>query len=129
MRFTGGTASYRVDFTSVDALQVRDRVQVRGIRMGEVSGMEILQASVRAPWSFVRNTDHRYAVKVWAEAVRHVDKAVRLEAIALIGEYPGTPASREAAQPLLGGSGGMLPREIFRVLRFKIANLCILSLK
>jgi hypothetical protein len=35
--------------------------------------MDFLQASVRAPWSFIRNTDHRYAIKVWAEEKRFLD--------------------------------------------------------
>jgi len=35
--------------------------------------MDFLQASVRAPWSFIRNTDTRYAIKVWAEEKRFLD--------------------------------------------------------
>ncbi|MDX1697692.1 MAG: glucosylglycerol hydrolase, partial [Thiohalobacterales bacterium] len=35
--------------------------------------MDFLQASVRAPWSFIRNTDHRYALKVWGEEARFLD--------------------------------------------------------
>ncbi|MDJ0961755.1 MAG: glucosylglycerol hydrolase [Acidimicrobiia bacterium] len=35
--------------------------------------MDFLQASARAPWSFVRNTDHRYAIKVWGEEKRFLD--------------------------------------------------------
>ena len=32
-RFAGGMATYQVDFPAVEGLQVRDRVQVRGIRI------------------------------------------------------------------------------------------------
>ena len=42
-----GQNFYQADFTHVAGLRVGDKVQVRGIRMGEVSGMQILQASVR----------------------------------------------------------------------------------
>ena len=42
-----GQNFYQADFTNVAGLREGDKVQVRGIRMGEVSGMQILQASVR----------------------------------------------------------------------------------
>ena len=42
-----GQNFYQADFTNVAGLRKGDKVQVRGIRMGEVSGMQILQASVR----------------------------------------------------------------------------------
>jgi len=42
-----GQVFYLADFSNVAGLRVGDRVQVRGIRMGEVSGMKILQESVR----------------------------------------------------------------------------------
>lgn len=42
-----GQNFYQADFSNVAGLRVGDKVQVRGIRMGEVSGMQILQASVR----------------------------------------------------------------------------------
>jgi hypothetical protein len=35
--------------------------------------MDFLQASARAPWSFIRNTDDQYAIKVWAEEKRFLD--------------------------------------------------------
>ncbi len=44
---TKGSLVYQVDFSRVEGMQVGDRVQVRGIRMGEVSGMTIMQESVR----------------------------------------------------------------------------------
>lgn len=42
-----GTLIYQVDFERVEGLQIGDRVQVRGIRMGEVVGMQIQQEYVR----------------------------------------------------------------------------------
>ena len=42
-----GQNLYQADFTNVAGLRTGDKVQVRGIRMGDVSGMQILQASVR----------------------------------------------------------------------------------
>jgi phospholipid/cholesterol/gamma-HCH transport system substrate-binding protein len=44
---TKGQRFYQADFTNVAGLRVGDKVQVRGIRMGEVSGMHIMQESVR----------------------------------------------------------------------------------
>jgi len=44
---TKGQIFYQADFANVAGLRVGDKVQVRGIRMGEVSGMQIHQASVR----------------------------------------------------------------------------------
>ena len=42
-----GSLLYQVDFNYVEGMAVGDRVQVRGIRMGEVVGMTMLQESVR----------------------------------------------------------------------------------
>lgn len=42
-----GSLMYQADFARVEGLRVGDRVQVRGIRMGEVIGMEILPQAVR----------------------------------------------------------------------------------
>ena len=50
--------------------------------------MDFLQASVRAPWSFVRNTDHRYAIKVWAEEKRFLDWRVTAEDYANDRDFP-----------------------------------------
>ena len=44
---TKGQRFYQADFSNVAGLRVGDKVQVRGIRMGEVSGMHIMQESVR----------------------------------------------------------------------------------
>lgn len=46
-----GLARYQVDFTSVEGLQLRDRVQVRGIRVGQVDDFEILDGVVRVTLS------------------------------------------------------------------------------
>jgi hypothetical protein len=35
--------------------------------------MDFVSASARGPWSFIRTTDHRYAIKVWAEEARFLD--------------------------------------------------------
>jgi phospholipid/cholesterol/gamma-HCH transport system substrate-binding protein len=42
-----GLAMYQIDFPTVEGLQVGDRIQVRGIRAGQVSGYEILDGFVR----------------------------------------------------------------------------------
>lgn len=42
-----GSVMYLADFDRVEGLQLGDRVQVRGIRMGEVTGMDIMQEAVR----------------------------------------------------------------------------------
>lgn len=42
-----GSRLYQADFSQVEGLRVGDKVQVRGIRMGEVSGMQILPQAVR----------------------------------------------------------------------------------
>jgi hypothetical protein len=78
--------------------------------------MDFLQASARAPWSFVRNTDHRYAIKVWAEEKRFLDWRVadadyddpgnfpRLKALGFVDRAPlyGVMAELEAAVLLHG---------------------------
>lgn len=42
-----GSNTYQADFARVEGLRVGDKVQVRGIRMGEVTGMQILPQAVR----------------------------------------------------------------------------------
>lgn len=42
-----GSRMYQADFSQVEGLRVGDKVQVRGIRMGEVTGMQILPQAVR----------------------------------------------------------------------------------
>ena len=45
--FTRGSVTYFVDFPRVEGMQAGDRVQVRGIRMGEVQGLAMLPEAVR----------------------------------------------------------------------------------
>ncbi len=54
-----GQNFYQADFSHVAGLRVGDKVQVRGIRMGEVSGMQILQASVRVELRVDESVDLR----------------------------------------------------------------------
>lgn len=54
-----GTLAYQVDFARVEGMQVGDRVQVRGIRMGEVTGMQIMQGSVRVELKLTEGADLR----------------------------------------------------------------------
>ena len=42
-----GSRMYQADFAKVEGLRVGDKVQVRGIRMGEVTGMKIMPEAVR----------------------------------------------------------------------------------
>jgi phospholipid/cholesterol/gamma-HCH transport system substrate-binding protein len=56
---TKGQNFYQADFTNVAGLRKGDKVQVRGIRMGEVSAMQILQASVRVEMRLDDSVDLR----------------------------------------------------------------------
>ena len=47
VKLSGSYTYYQVDFGRVEGLRVGDKVQVRGIRMGEVSGLRMLDTSVR----------------------------------------------------------------------------------
>lgn len=42
-----GQRMYQADFAKVEGLRIGDKVQVRGIRMGEVTGMQIMPQAVR----------------------------------------------------------------------------------
>ena len=42
-----GASMYQADFAKVEGLRLGDKVQVRGIRMGEVTGMQIMPQAVR----------------------------------------------------------------------------------
>jgi phospholipid/cholesterol/gamma-HCH transport system substrate-binding protein len=46
-RFAGSMVRYQVEFPAVDGLQVSDRVQVRGMRMGKVMGFDMAGDVVR----------------------------------------------------------------------------------
>ncbi|NBC19003.1 MAG: hypothetical protein GVY18_17010 [Bacteroidetes bacterium] len=50
--------------------------------------MDFLNASMRSPWSFIRNTDERYGVKVAAEEARFMDWAVDADAYAADVAFP-----------------------------------------
>jgi phospholipid/cholesterol/gamma-HCH transport system substrate-binding protein len=54
-----GTRLYLVDFARVEGMRSGDRVQVRGIRMGEVAGMRIMQESVRVELIMSEDVDLR----------------------------------------------------------------------
>jgi len=54
-----GQNFYQADFSHVAGLRLGDKVQVRGIRMGEVSAMQILQASVRVELRVDESVDLR----------------------------------------------------------------------
>ena len=56
---TKGQIFYQADFANVAGLREGDKVQVRGIRMGEVSGMQIHQASVRVELQVDSSVDLR----------------------------------------------------------------------
>ena len=82
-RFAGGTLRYAVDSPGVDALQARDRVQVRGIRMGAVDELAIVDDHVRVTFHVDQKADLR------------ADAGFRLQTIGIVGEKvieidPGT---------------------------------------
>ncbi len=54
-----GSVVYQADFDRVEGMQVGDRVQVRGIRMGEVSDMQIMPGSVRVEMTLEEGADLR----------------------------------------------------------------------
>lgn len=56
---TKGSRLYLVDFERVEGMRQGDRVQVRGIRMGEVTGMQIMQESVRVELVMEETVDLR----------------------------------------------------------------------
>lgn len=56
---TKGSRLYQVDFARVEGMRIGDKVQVRGIRMGEVTGMHIMQSAVRVELSLDETVDLR----------------------------------------------------------------------
>jgi len=54
-----GSTMYSVDFSRVEGLRKGDKVQVRGIRMGEVTGLQIMQESVRVVIALEEGIDLR----------------------------------------------------------------------
>ena len=74
VRLSGTVHRYQVDFPSVGGLQVRDRVQVQGIRMGAVSDFEIVDGQVRVSF-YVKET----------EPLRG-DAEIKLTSMGIVGE-------------------------------------------
>ena len=74
VRLSGTVHSYQVDFPTVGGLQVRDRVQVQGIRMGAVSAFEIVDGQVRVSF-YVNDT----------EPLRE-DSEIKLTSMGIVGE-------------------------------------------
>ena len=96
-----GALVYQVDFDRVEGMQVGDRVQVRGIRMGEVIGMSILQESVRVELKLEDKVDLRQ------------DAVITLGEKGIVGEIvlevdPGTGASVEEGHIFIGRTAGTI---------------------
>ena len=96
-----GQNFYQADFTHVAGLRVGDKVQVRGIRMGEVSGMQILQASVRVELQLDDTVDLRE------------DAVVTLGEKGIVGEVvieidPGVGAAIEEGHIFQGRTAGTI---------------------
>lgn len=88
-RLRGDQADFAVDFPGVEGLQVRDRVQVRGIRMGSVDHFEMVEDFVRVYFHVDPGADLR------------TDARFKLQTVGIVGEIvididPGTgsPAPR-----------------------------------
>lgn len=54
-----GSTLFQVDFARVEGLRPGDKVQVRGIRMGEVTGMQIVEGAVRVEMIMDEGVDLR----------------------------------------------------------------------
>lgn len=96
-----GQNFYQADFTNVAGLRMGDKVQVRGIRMGEVSGMQILQASVRVELQLDDSVDLRE------------DALVTLGEKGIVGEVvieidPGVGAQIEEGHIFMGRTAGTI---------------------
>lgn len=96
-----GQNFYQADFTNVAGLREGDKVQVRGIRMGEVSGMQILQASVRVELQLDDTVDLRE------------DAVVTLGEKGIVGEVvieidPGVGAAIEEGHIFKGRTAGTI---------------------
>jgi phospholipid/cholesterol/gamma-HCH transport system substrate-binding protein len=96
-----GQNFYQADFTNVAGLREGDKVQVRGIRMGEVSGMQILQASVRVELRLDDTVDLRE------------DAVVTLGEKGIVGEVvieidPGVGGSIEEGHIFKGRTAGTI---------------------
>lgn len=96
-----GSLVYQVDFDHVEGMGVGDRVQVRGIRMGEVVGMVMLQESVRVEVKLEDTVDLRE------------DAVVTLGEKGIVGEIvleidPGVGAPVEAGHIFKGRTAGTI---------------------
>ena len=56
---TTGQVLYQADFPEVAGLREGDKVQVRGIRMGEVTGLNMLQSAVRVSFALREGAELR----------------------------------------------------------------------
>jgi len=59
INLTKGSILFQVDFSRVEGLRAGDKVQVRGIRMGEVTGMRIIEGAVRVAIVMDEGVDFR----------------------------------------------------------------------
>ncbi len=96
-----GTRLYLVDFERVEGMREGDRVQVRGIRMGQVTGMQILQESVRVEMIMEEGVDLRE------------DAIVTLGEKGIVGEVvievdPGAGAQVEEGHIFKGRTAGTI---------------------
>jgi len=73
-RFAGGVVHYAADFPAVEGLQVRDRVQVRGIRMGAVDDFTIIDDQVRVYFHITKGLP------------LHEDARIQLTTVGIVGE-------------------------------------------
>jgi phospholipid/cholesterol/gamma-HCH transport system substrate-binding protein len=96
-----GSRLYLVDFARVEGMRQGDRVQVRGIRMGEVVGMEILQEAVRVSLALDETVDLRE------------DAVITLGEKGIVGEVvievdPGTGAPVAEGHVFVGRTAGTI---------------------
>ncbi|MCP4144287.1 MAG: MCE family protein [bacterium] len=83
-----GETSYNVMFNGVGGLQVHDRVQVRGIRMGAVKSLDFSEDGVLV------------VIAIHGDADLRIDAEIRLQTVGIVGEKlieidPGMGASIE----------------------------------
>jgi hypothetical protein len=74
--------------------------------------MDFINASMRAPWSFIRNTDDRYGVKVMSEEARFLDWAVAPERFADPEVFPRLKALGFTERDALHRFVHALPRAV-----------------
>lgn len=96
-----GSRMYQADFARVEGLRVGDKVQVRGIRMGEVTGLSILPQAVRVQ------------LQLEDTAVLCEDATVTLGEKGIVGEVvievdPGTGAPVQEGHIFAGRAAGSI---------------------